>query len=193
MEAGGGWQSPSQRTGRRSRCVFDLPQACRLSSPSRHRLAPPRGTTAAARPSTSHALDPSLTHAHPTHSRRPRPLSLPCAAASSSSNNRTRLATRLITLPRRVDLYFEGQPVRRLLWTAIAFALGFYAANTVSLSFGALSVNDVVAAALTVAFYEGVSAVYHRAARKTLRLLFLNSFKVGVVVALIADAFKLAG
>jgi hypothetical protein len=96
-------------------------------------------------------------------------------------------------LPRRVDLYFEGQPVRRLMWTAISFALGFYAANTVSLSFGALSVNDVVAAALTVAFYEAVSAVYHRATRKTLRLMFLNSFKIGVVVALIADAFKLAG
>jgi hypothetical protein len=98
-----------------------------------------------------------------------------------------------VTLPRRVDIYFEGQPMRRILWTAISFAVGFYAANTVSLSFGALSINDVVAAALTVAFYEGVTAIYYRAARKTLRLLFLNSFKLGVVVALIADAFKLAG
>ena len=163
--------------------------------PSLLSVPPPAGPAEGddrCRPPLDLARPGPLTHAHPTHSRRPRPLSLPCAAASSS-NNRTRLATRLITLPRRVDLYFEGQPVRRLLWTAIAFALGFYAANTVSLSFGALSVNDVVAAALTVAFYEGVSAVYHRAARKTLRLLFLNSFKVGVVVALIADAFKLAG
>lgn len=114
-------------------------------------------------------------------------------ASASDPRNRTRLATRLVTLPRRVDLYFEGQPFRRILWTAISFGTGFYAANTVSLSFGALSVNDVVAAALTVAFYEVVSAVYHSAPRKTLRLLFLNSFKFGVVVALIADAFKLSG
>jgi tetrahydromethanopterin S-methyltransferase subunit E len=134
----------------------------------------------------------TLTHPTPSTTHRPPAPALTTASAADP-RNRTRLATRLVTLPRRVDVYFEGQPLRRILWTAIAFAVGFYAANTVSLSFGALSVNDVVAAALTVAFYEGVTAVYHRAPRKTLRLLFLNSFKLGVVVALIADAFKLAG
>ncbi len=35
---------------------------------------------------------------------------------------------------------------------------GFYCANTVSLSFGTLAVNDVVAAALTVGFCEVGSA-----------------------------------
>ena len=40
---------------------------------------------------------------------------------------------------------------------------GFYCADTVSLSFGALSVNDVVAAAVTVAFCEVVSYVYYQA------------------------------
>ena len=83
--------------------------------------------------------------------------------------------------------------MRRALWTAIAFATGFYAGNTVSLSFGALAVNDVVAAAVTVAGYEVASSVYHRAPRKTLRLVFMNAFKMGVVVSLISDAFKLAG
>ena len=38
---------------------------------------------------------------------------------------------------------------------------GFYCADTVSLSFGALSVNDVVAAAVTVAFCEIVSVIYY--------------------------------
>ena len=38
---------------------------------------------------------------------------------------------------------------------------GFYCADTVSLSFGALSVNDVVAAAVTVAFCEIVSYIYY--------------------------------
>ena len=35
-----------------------------------------------------------------------------------------------------------------------AVLAGFYCANTVSLSFGTLAVNDVVAAAVTVAFCE---------------------------------------
>lgn len=39
--------------------------------------------------------------------------------------------------------------------------VGFYCADTVSLSFGALSVNDVVAAAVTVAFCEVVSVIYY--------------------------------
>lgn len=92
-----------------------------------------------------------------------------------------------------MDVYFAGKPGRRLLWKGIAFGVGFYAANTVSLSFGALSINDVVAAALTVAFYEAASAAYYSAPRATLRLAFVNWFKVGAVVALVADAFKLAG
>jgi hypothetical protein len=128
-------------------------------------------------------------------------LSLPSAAADGLDPppppppraGRTRLATTILTAPRSVDIYFAGKPGRRLLWKAISFGVGFYAANTVSLSFGALSINDVVAAALTVAFYEGASAAYYAAPRVTLRLEFLNWFKVGVVVALIADALKLAG
>ena len=92
-----------------------------------------------------------------------------------------------------MDVYFAGKPGRRLLWKAIAFGVGFYAANTVSLSFGALSINDVVAAALTVGFYEAASAAAYAAPRATLRLALLNWFKIGVVMALVADAFKLAG
>jgi len=44
--------------------------------------------------------------------------------------------------------------MRRTLWAFIAFCVGFYSANTVSLSFGALAINDIVAAILTVAFCE---------------------------------------
>lgn len=82
---------------------------------------------------------------------------------------------------------------RRWLWTFIAFATGFYAANTVSLSFGALSINDVVAAAVTVLIVELSSYLYHSASKKTLRLVFLNAFKWGICFALITDAFKLGG
>ena len=77
--------------------------------------------------------------------------------------------------------------MRRVVWTVITFAIGFYSGNTVTLSFGALAVNDVVAAAVTVAGYEITSAVYHRAPRRTLRLVFMNAFKMGFVAALIGD------
>lgn len=66
-------------------------------------------------------------------------------------------------------------------------------AHAVSLSFGALAINDVVAAALTVAFCEVVSSLYYAAPKQTLKLLFLQCFKIGIICALIADAFKLGG
>jgi len=83
--------------------------------------------------------------------------------------------------------------MRRTLWAFIAFCVGFYSANTVSLSFGALAINDIVAAILTVAFCELCSKAYYSAPRITLKLVFVNCFKMGVTAALIADAFKLAG
>ena len=106
---------------------------------------------------------------------------------------RSRLATQITTVPRRLDAYFAGSLVRQALWACIAFFAGFYAANTVSLSFGALSINDVVAAAITVAYVEISSYIYYTADVVTLKLLFANSFKLGVIAALMADAFKLQG
>ena len=148
---------------------------------------------------------------------------LPVIQARGS--RQTRLTTTLVTVPRRVDLYFAGggmncarssalchgcpQPVnlntqgktqvhllagslvRKTIWSAISFFAGFYAANTVSLSFGALAINDVVAAAVTVAFCELTSRAYYSAPRLTLKLVFANAFKIGVTSALIADALKL--
>jgi len=110
-----------------------------------------------------------------------------------SRARQTRLTTRVTTVPRRVDLYFAGNFLRKALWAFIAFCTGFYSANTVSLSFGALAVNDIVAAVVTVAFCELCSKAYYSAARPTLKLIFVNCFKMGVTTALISDAFKLAG
>ena len=92
-----------------------------------------------------------------------------------------------------MDLYFANRPFRKAVWAAIAFFTGFYAANTVSLSFGALAINDVVAAAVSVAFCEVVSYTYYSAPQVTLKLVFLNAFKMGVTAAFIADAWKLGG
>lgn len=70
-------------------------------------------------------------------------------------------------------------------------AAGFYAGNTVTLSFGALAINDVLAAVITVIFYEIVSSAFYGAENPSLRLWFANFFKLGVVSALLADAIKL--
>lgn len=110
-----------------------------------------------------------------------------------TARRRSRLATRLTTIPRRIEFYFADTLLRRAVWGAISFSTGFYAANTVSLSFGALAINDVVAAAVTVAFCELCSSAFYGAERKTLRLLVINLFKLGVITALVSDAFKLGG
>lgn len=105
---------------------------------------------------------------------------------------RTRLIVKLTSVPYRLDMYFGYNPWRKVMWSATAFSAGYYAANTVSLSFGALAINDVVAAATTVAFCEVVSKAYWSASSPGLALAFLNFFKLGVIAALIADAFKLS-
>lgn len=105
---------------------------------------------------------------------------------------RTRLTVKLTSVPYRLDMYFAYNPWRKVMWSSTAFSAGYYAANTVSLSFGALAINDVIAAATTVAFCEIVSKAYWSASSPGLALAFLNFFKLGVIAALIADAFKLS-
>ncbi len=56
-----------------------------------------------------------------------------------------------------------GRVVRQIIWSFISFSTGFYSANVVSLSFGAIAVNDVIAAVFTVAFVEIVSKIYYEA------------------------------
>lgn len=62
-----------------------------------------------------------------------------------------------------------------------------------TLSFGALAINDILAAIITLVFYEIVSKAFYGAAKPSLRLWFANCFKIGVVVAMMADAVKLGG
>ena len=58
----------------------------------------------------------------------------PVVHVIARGSRQTRLATRITTIPRRVDLYFADRPFRRALWAAIAFYSGFYCANTGQLS-----------------------------------------------------------
>jgi uncharacterized membrane protein YoaK (UPF0700 family) len=74
----------------------------------------------------------------------------------------------------------------------VSLMLGFYAGNMVSLAFGALAINDVVAAVVTVAVTEVISReFYGQWPDPSLWLMFANFFKIGVTWAFMSDAMKL--
>lgn len=110
------------------------------------------------------------------------------------SRSNTRFNNSVTSLPRRIDRYFEDNIFRTFIWCFISMFGGYYSGNMVSLAFGALAINDVVAAVTTVAFCEVVSRTFYESwPRPPLWLLFVNCFKCGVEFAFIADALKLAG
>lgn len=87
--------------------------------------------------------------------------------------------------------YFRS-PSRRALFGGISLLGGFYVAQTISLSFGALGVNDVIAAVLCVLLTEYVTRFYYSRPKVTFPLALLNNFKMGFTYGLFIDAFKLA-
>lgn len=109
------------------------------------------------------------------------------------NRQRTRLADALLAMPSKLDNYFDGGPgpYRRIIWLCIAFLSGYYSANVVSLSFGALAINDVVAAVVTVGFCEVTSYAYWSADRPGFQIVLTQAFKLGITAALITDALKL--
>uniref|UniRef100_A0A1J3CRB3 Uncharacterized protein ycf20 n=1 Tax=Noccaea caerulescens TaxID=107243 RepID=A0A1J3CRB3_NOCCA len=102
---------------------------------------------------------------------------------------------RLIDIIRRVPEisrdYFK-KPSRRTLFGGISLLGGFYVAQTISLSFGALGVNDVIAAVLCVLLTEYVTRFYYSRTTVTFPIALLNNFKMGFTYGLFIDAFKLA-
>jgi hypothetical protein len=103
----------------------------------------------------------------------------------------TRLGSVLTSLPQRFNLYFARKSYRTTLWRGISAYFGFYLANVLTLSFGAIGINDVVAGALSVAFFEIITRIYYRTASPNRWLEFINWFKIGYCYSLTADAFKL--
>ncbi|KAL3755836.1 hypothetical protein ACJRO7_002823 [Eucalyptus globulus] len=87
--------------------------------------------------------------------------------------------------------YFRSRP-RRALFGGISLLGGFYVAQTISLSFGALGVNDVIAAVLCVLLTEYVTRFYYTRPKVTFPVALLNNFKMGFTYGLFIDAFKLA-
>ncbi|MCO5579022.1 hypothetical protein L7F22_032874 [Adiantum nelumboides] len=106
---------------------------------------------------------------------------------------RRRLVDVVRRIPAAVDRYFNKSPFRRALWGGISLLGGFYVAQTISLSFGVLGVNDVIAAVLCVLFTEYVTRYYYsRPGPPSFYAALLNNFKMGFSYGLFIDAFKLA-
>lgn len=104
---------------------------------------------------------------------------------------RRRLARFLLTVPSRVERYFEESARRRWKWRFTSFGSGFFAFNMVSLTFGTLAVNDVLAAFVTLFFYETVTRVYYKSPKGSYWLQLLNWFKIGFFGGIISDCCKL--
>ncbi|KAI5066280.1 hypothetical protein GOP47_0018904 [Adiantum capillus-veneris] len=111
----------------------------------------------------------------------------------SVGGQRRRLVDVVRLIPAAVDSYFNKSPFRRALWGGISLLGGFYVAQTISLSFGVLGVNDVIAAVLCVLFTEYVTRYYYtRPSPPSFYVALLNNFKMGFSYGLFIDAFKLA-
>ncbi|XP_019180285.1 PREDICTED: uncharacterized protein ycf20 [Ipomoea nil] len=102
-----------------------------------------------------------------------------------------RLVDIIRILPEVSRNYFKS-PSRRALFGGISLLGGFYVAQTISLSFGALGVNDVIAAVVCVLLTEYVTRFYYSRPKVTFPLALLNNFKMGFTYGLFIDAFKLA-
>ncbi|CAH9115876.1 unnamed protein product [Cuscuta epithymum] len=102
-----------------------------------------------------------------------------------------RLVDIIRLLPDVSKNYFRS-PSRRALFGGISLLGGFYVAQTISLSFGALGVNDVIAAVVCVLITEYVTRFYYSQPKVTFPVALLNNFKMGFTYGLFIDAFKLA-
>lgn len=102
-----------------------------------------------------------------------------------------RLVDIIRIIPQLSRNYFRS-PSRRALFGGISLLGGFYIAQTISLSFGALGVNDVIAAVVCVLLTEYVTKFYYSRPKVTFPIALLNNFKMGFTYGLFIDAFKLA-
>ncbi|KAG6475820.1 hypothetical protein ZIOFF_065049 [Zingiber officinale] len=135
---------------------------------------------------------------------RPYHSGCPCSLFPSSGHSRAghhmviqenegprRLVDIIRLVPDISRNYFKSRP-RRALFGGISLLGGFYVAQTISLSFGALGVNDVIAAVVCVLLTEFVTRFYYSRPRVTFPVALLNNFKMGFTYGLFIDAFKLA-
>ncbi|KMZ72361.1 hypothetical protein ZOSMA_166G00610 [Zostera marina] len=123
--------------------------------------------------------------------RLSRSKSISIRAVQDSENPRRRLVDIIRLVPEVSRNYFRS-PSRRALFGGISLLSGFYVAQTISLSFGALGVNDVIASVICVLLTEYVTRFYYSRSKVTFAVALLNNFKMGFTYGLFIDAFKLA-
>uniref|UniRef100_K3YAB7 Ycf20-like protein n=3 Tax=Setaria TaxID=4554 RepID=K3YAB7_SETIT len=111
--------------------------------------------------------------------------------AVQGNDGRRRLVDIIRIIPELSRNYFRSRS-RRTLFGGISLLGGFYVAQTISLSFGALGVNDVIAAVVCVLLAEYVTKFYYSRPKVTFPIALLNNFKMGFTYGLFIDAFKLA-
>ncbi|KXG26604.1 uncharacterized protein LOC110436244 [Sorghum bicolor] len=111
--------------------------------------------------------------------------------AVQGNDGRRRLVDIIRIIPELSRDYFRSRS-RRALFGGISLLGGFYVAQTISLSFGALGVNDVLAAVVCVLLTEYVTKFYYSQPKVTFPIALLNNFKMGFTYGLFIDAFKLA-
>ncbi|KAJ6851350.1 uncharacterized protein M6B38_261475 [Iris pallida] len=111
--------------------------------------------------------------------------------AVQESEGPRRLVDIIRAIPEVSRNYFRSRS-RRALFGGISLLGGFYVAQTISLSFGALGVNDVIAAVVCVLLTEYVTRFYYSRPKVTFPIALLNNFKMGFTYGLFIDAFKLA-
>lgn len=114
-----------------------------------------------------------------------------CIRAVQDNGRPRRLVDIIRIVPEISRNYFKS-PSRRALFGGISLLGGFYVAQTISLSFGALGVNDVIAAVVCVLLTEYVTKFYYSRPKVTFPIALLNNFKMGFTYGLFIDAFKLA-
>ncbi|KAI4325261.1 hypothetical protein MLD38_030675 [Melastoma candidum] len=117
--------------------------------------------------------------------------SLVVRAVQDGGDRPRRLIDIIRVVPELSRNYFRS-PSRRALFGGISLLGGFYVAQTISLSFGALGVNDVIAAVVCVLLTEYVTRFYYSRPKVTFPVALLNNFKMGFTYGLFIDAFKLA-
>lgn len=107
-------------------------------------------------------------------------------------NERPRRLVDIIQIVPEISRNYFRSPSKRTLFGGISILGGFYVAQTISLSFGVLGVNDVIAAVLCVLLTEYVTRFFYSRPKVTFYLALLNNFKIGFTYGLFIDAFKLA-
>eukprot|EP00871_Galdieria_phlegrea_P001117 jgi/Galph1/2005/GphlegSOOS_G691.1 len=94
-------------------------------------------------------------------------------------------------IKRRLDM-LGATPQSQLFYGLLAMLFGFTCASSITLVFGALSVLDPLIAGILAVLTEIYTRYYYQYSNPSYGLRLLNGFKVGLMMGLLIDAFKIS-